>query len=227
MIFLLKEMATAINKLKQAALSSLKNPGKGAPMPKTNKTGKPTLYLFRHTETEDNLNRVFSGCKRNPKLTPTGELQAQQLAEKLKNQQFDLFISPPLLRCEQTLKPLRRFFPNVAYQQKAELVERDYGDLTGKNKLEVMKLNPEQAVLWRRSWDVAPPNGESLKQVWEGRIKQFCLWLEKRMKQEKINVGYSGTNNTVRLIRMYFEKLSIEQMLTLENPYGDYASYRL
>jgi 2,3-bisphosphoglycerate-dependent phosphoglycerate mutase len=196
-------------------------------MPKTQKTEKPILYLFRHTETEDNVNRVFSGCRRNPKLTQLGKQQAEALAEKLKNKEIDLFISPPLSRCEQTLTPLRRYFPNTPYEQRAELVERDYGDLTGKNKLEIMRLNPKKAVLWRRSWDVAPPNGESIKQVWEGRIKQFCKWLEQKMKNEKINVAYSGTNNTVRLIRMYFEKLSIEEMLTMENPYGDYASYSL
>lgn len=220
-------MATDINKLKRAALASLENPGQGEEMPKTKRTEKPILYLFRHTQTEDNLNRVFSGSRRNPKLTQEGEKQAKILSEKLKNKTIDLFISPPLLRCEQTLIPLRHYFPNIPYEQKAELVERDYGDLTGKNKLEIMKLNPEKAVLWRRSWDIAPPNGESIKQVWEGRIKQFCYWLEQKMQQEKINVAYSGTNNTVRLIRMHFEKLSIEQMLTIENPYGDYASYSL
>jgi 2,3-bisphosphoglycerate-dependent phosphoglycerate mutase len=219
-------MATDINKLKQAALSSLENPGQGQEMPKTQETKKPILYLFRHTQTTDNINRVFSGCKRNPKLTKEGEKQAKELAEKLKDKEIDLFISPPLLRCEQTLTPLREYLPDVPYLQKKELVERDYGDLTGKNKLEVMKMNPEKAILWRRSWDTAPPNGESIKQVWEGRIKQFCLWLEKKMQTEKINVAYSGTNNTVRLIRMYFEKLSIEQMLTIENPYADYASYQ-
>lgn len=220
-------MATDINKLKQAALASLENPGQGEEMPKTDKTEKPILYLFRHTQTQDNLNRVFSGSRRNPKLTTTGEKQAQQLADKLKSKTIDLFLSPPLLRCEQTLSPLRKYFPNVPYLQKKELIERDYGDLTGKNKLEIMKIDPEKAVLWRRSWDTAPPNGESIKQVWEGRIKQFCLWLEEKIKQEKINVAYSGTNNTVRLIRMHFEKLPIETMLTIENPYGDYASYYL
>ncbi len=220
-------MATDLKKLQQAAQQSLDNPGQGKPMPKTDSTQKPILYLFRHTQTEDNLNRVFSGSRRNPKLTPEGKMQAQQLAEKLKNKEIDLFISPPLIRCEQTLVPLRQYFIKVPYLQKKEIVERDYGDLTGKNKLEIMKMNPEKAVLWRRSWDVAPPNGESIKDVWDGRIKQFCLWLEQKMQQEKINVAYAGTNNTVRLIRMYFEKLSIEQMLTIENPYGDYASYSL
>lgn len=220
-------MTTNLKKLEEAALSSLENPGQGKEMPKTVSIEKPILYLFRHTQTFDNLNRVFSGSRRNPELTPEGKRQAEALAEKLKDKNFDLFISPPLTRCEQTLAPLRKYFPGVLYLQKKEIVERDYGDLTGKNKLEIMKMNPEKAVLWRRSWDTPPPNGESIKDVWEGRIKNFCEWLEAKMKQEKINVCYSGTNNTVRLIRMHFEQLSIEDMLTIENPYADYASYSL
>ncbi len=217
---------TDIEKLKQAALSSLQNPGKSAkPMPK-DESAPPILYLFRHAQTYDNIRRIFSG-RRQTRLTPEGWEQAKKLAEKLKTKKIDLFISPPLKRCQQTLEPLRKYFPNIPYIQKKELVERDYGDLTGKSKLKIMKLYPEKAILWRRSWDVRPPGGESLKDVWEKRIKQFCQWLEKKMKKENINVAYCGTNNTVRLIRMYFEKLSIEEMLTLENPYGDYAAYSL
>ena len=156
-----------------------------------------------------------------------GQKQAKELAEKLRNKKIDLFISPPLLRCEQTLIPLQKYFPDTPYLQKKELVERDYGDLTGKNKLEIMKMNPEKAILWRRGWDTPPSNGESIKDVWTGRIKEFCIWLNEKMKKEQINVCYSGTNNTIRLIRMYFEKLSIQEMLTIENPYADYASYYL
>ena len=217
---------TDIEKLKQAALSSLKNPGKSAkPMPK-DESHPPILYLFRHAQTYDNIRRIFSG-RRQTRLTPEGWKQAKKLAEKLKNKKIDLFISPPLKRCRQTLEPLRKYLPDVPYIQKKELVERDYGDLTGKSKLKIMKLYPEKAILWRRSWDVRPPGGESIKDVWETRIKSFCEWLEKKIKKENINVAYCGTNNTVRLIRMYFEKLSIEEMLTLENPYGDYAAYSL
>lgn len=90
-----------------------------------------------------------------------------------------------------------------------------------------MKLYPEKTILWRRSWDVPPPGGESLKQVWEKRVKPFCQWLKKEMKVKKINVAYCGTNNTLRLLRMYFEKTPIEKTLTFEIPYDDYASYSI
>ncbi len=212
--------------LKKAAIDSLKNPGKNKVSLPKDESHPPVLYLFRHTQTNDNIRRIFSG-RRQTSLTKEGEKQAKMLAEKLKNKKIDLFISPPLKRCKQTLSPLKKYFPNVPYIQKKELVERDYGDLTGKSKLRIMKLYPEKAILWRRSWNYPPPNGESLKTVWETRIKLFVKWLENKIKKENINVAYAGTNNTVRLIRMYFEKLSIEQMLTLENPYGDYVAYSL
>ncbi len=215
-----------LDELRQAAVRSLQEPGRSAkPLPK-DESRPPVLYLFRHTQTYDNIRRIFSG-RRQTRLTPEGERQAKKLAEKLKSKKIDLFISPPLKRCRQTLEPLRKYFPNAAYIEKKELVERDYGDLTGRSKLRIMKLYPEKAILWRRSWDTPPPGGESLKQVWEERIKPFCRWLEKEMKDKNINIAYCGTNNTIRLIRMYFEDLSIDQMLTLENPYADYAAYSL
>lgn len=215
-----------LEELKKAALESLKHPG-GAkePLPK-DESHPPILYLFRHTQTTDNVKRIFSG-RRQPNLTALGRKQANRLARLLKNKKIDLFLSPPQKRCHQTLVPLMNLFPKVEYRSLDNLQERDYGDLTGKNKLEIMEKYPEKAILWRRSWNVSPPGGESLKKVWETRVKKFCLWLEKKMKKEKINVAYCGTNNTVRLIRMYFEKLSIEKTLTLENPYGDYAAYSL
>ncbi len=213
--------------LTSAALSSLQNPGQGsAPLPKVDDSIKPVLYIFRHCETTDNAERIFSG-RRDPSLTPKGEEQAHQLADLLRDKSIDLFLSPPQIRCKQTLAPLQKLFPNILYLPQENLKERDYGALTGKNKLEIMKEFPEQAVLWRRSWDVPPPEGESLKQVWEERVEPFCKWLEEKMKTEKINVAYCGTNHTMRLIRWYFGKMQKEEMLAMENPYGDYASYQI
>lgn len=213
--------------LKKSALSSLKTPGQAnKQLPKTDSAQKPILYLFRHTETYDNKNRIFSG-RRDPSLTPKGKKQAQELAQKLKDKQIDLFLSPPLTRCRQTLEPLMSLKPNVSYQPQKGLQERDYGDLTGKNKMELMKTNPRETILWRRAWDYPPPNGESLKMVWENRLQPFCKKLEQKMLKENINVAFSGTNNTVRLIRMYFEDLSYRQSTILENPFGDFASYHI
>lgn len=212
--------------LQKAAIHSLQEPGEGKAMPKTEAKNPPILYVFRHAQTFDNIRRIFSG-KRQARLTPEGKKQAKQLAHKLVHVHIDLFISPDLIRCKQTLEPLQEKFPHIPHLIKKELIERDYGTLTGRSKILIMKQYPKQAVLWRRSWDVAPPDGESIKNVWETRMHAFCKWLAKKMKDEKINVAYSGTNNTVRLIRMYFEHLSYENAVKLENTYGDYASYHI
>ena len=214
-------------KIKQAALSSLQHPGRGKkPLPKQESHQWPVIYLFRHTQTYDNLRRIFSG-RRDSRLTPTGIRQAQQLAKKLKSKKFDLLILSPLKRCRQTVQEVLRYHPQTPKKEEPLLLERDYGQLTGKSKLKLMRQNPEKAILYRRSWDVPPPGGESLKMVWERRVHPFCQNLVKKIEQEEMNVAICCTNNTMRLIRMFFEKLTIEEMLVLENPFADYASYVL
>jgi len=213
----------------ESAQKSLNHPGLATkPLPKADEsTGDPILYVFRHGETEDNKNRIFSGRRDSP-LTVEGVRQAQILAEKLKDKRIDLGIYSDLTRAKDTLKEVLKFHPKTKVEASKLLLERDYGELTGTSKLELNKKDPELCLKYRRSWDYPPPGGESLKMVWENRIKKFCEDLEKRMKKEKINVAVSCTNNTMRLIRMYFEKLSIKEMLELENPLAtDYASYTI
>ncbi len=213
--------------IQQAAYTSLQAPGKSkTKLPKVKHKGKyPILYIFRHGQSYDNIRRIFSG-HRNSKLTYQGYKQAQKLAEGLKKEKIDVFVAPPLDRCVETVRIVMKYHPGAKLLKFKELLERDYGDLTGKSKLKMMRLYPEKTILWRRSWDVPPPKGESLKMVWENRIKPFLVdWLIPKMKKENINVGWSATNNTMRLVRMYFENLSIEEMLRLENPYGDWAEY--
>ena len=215
----------------ESAQKSLETPGlAGKPLPKADEiiTG-PILYLFRHGETEDNKNRIFSG-RRNSPLTSRGIEQAEELAEKLKDKKIDLAIfsdiAPGPDRAEDTLDIVLKYHSETKKEPAEFLFERDYGELTGTSKLELNEKDPELCLKYRRSWDFPPPGGESIKAAWEGRVKKFCQDLEKKMRQEKINVAISCTNNTMRLIRMYFEKLSVKQMLELENPLAqDYASY--
>ena len=217
----------------ESAQKSLETPGLATkPLPKANESaGAPILYLFRHGETEDNKNRVFSG-RRNSLLTPEGIKQAEVLAEKLKDKKIDLAIFSDIAhgpdRAEDTLDIVLKHHSETKKEPAEFLFERDYGDLTGTSKLELNKKDPELCLKYRRSWDFPPPNGESIKAAWKGRVKKFCQDLEEKMRREKINIAVSCTNNTMRLIRMYFEKLSIEQMLELENPLATgYASYTI
>lgn len=214
----------SFKKIKEAAIASLKEPGgKQKALPKKESEKYSTIYVFRHTETYDNFRRIFSG-RRESRLTSKGIKQARDLAQKLKNKKIDLFIISPLIRCKQTIKPIKKYHQRAKIISEKLLLERDYGKLSGKSKLKLMEQDFEKAVLYRRSYDYPPPKGESIKDV-QKRILPFCKKLEKQASQEKNSVAICCTNNTMRLIRMYFEKLSIEQMLTIENPFSDYASY--
>jgi len=220
---------TKINfeKIKKAAIASLEKPGgRKKPLPKKESKKYSTLYVFRHTQTHDNVRRVFSG-RRQSRLTPKGIEQAKIMGQKLKNKKIDLFIISPLIRCKQTMKPIRKYHKKTKLITEPLLKERNYGKLTGKSKLKLMKQDFKKAILYRRAYDYPPPNGESIKQVQQKRVFPFCKKLEKKLKKEKINVAICCTNNTMRLVRMYFEGLSIEQMLILENPFTDYAAYAI
>jgi len=212
-------------KIAEAARKSLANPGVSQnPLPKKESEKYSNLYVFRHAETEDNFKRIFSGRHDSP-LTKRGNEQAKRLAEKLKDKHFDLAYSSPLSRSIDTLKAVLVFHPGVEMILEPLLLERDYGELTGKSKDKLMKENFELAVKYRRGYDFPPPGGESLKDVKEKRVDPFCQKLSDELKSRKQNAVISCTNNTMRLIRMFFEKLSIEQMQTLENPFEDYACY--
>lgn len=211
-------------KIKKAAIASLKKPGRAKkPLPKAKEP--PLIYVFRHSQTYDNFRRIFSG-RRNSRLTLLGKKQAQNLARKLKNEPIDLFISSPLVRCLETIDAFKKYHSQVKVKKEPLLSERDYGRLTGKNKEKLMKEDFEKAVLYRRSYDFPPPGGESLKQV-QKRVFPFCQNLVQELKKEPKNVAICCTNNTMRLMRMFFENLTVEQMLTLENPFDDYASYSI
>jgi len=212
--------------LAKAARESLEHPGRAKPLPKRELAGYSHLYLCRHTQTYDNVRRIFSG-RRNSHLTPQGEKQARYLAKLLKNKRFDLFIISPLDRCRETIAPLKSYHKQVPVREEPLLLERDYGRLTGTSKMKLMRTTPKLAILYRRSYNTPPPHGESLKTVKEKRVFPFCRQLFGKMKQQQTNILICCTNNTMRLIRMFFEKLSVEKMLTLENPFGDYASYSI
>ncbi len=211
--------------LARAAQKSIENPGKSQiPLPKTESKKFPQVYVFRHTQTYDNARRIFSG-RRNTTLTSLGNKQAKELSLKLKNKKIDLFISSPQKRCLETVVKIMKLHPEAILKLEPLLRERDYGDLTGRSKRKLMKENFKMAVLVRRGYDIAPPHGESLKTVKEKRVYPFLKKLVKEIKRKKMNVAICATGNTVRFIRMYFEKLPLIKALTIEIPYDDYAAY--
>lgn len=213
--------------IKQAAIDSLKNPGKEKkPLPKDEvKEGQNFFILFRHGESEDNVARVFSGW-RDSKLTEKGRINAKGLSEEIKKLHLDLVITSDLIRSKETAKlVLGDNFPNIKWEEDARIKERNYGDLNGKSKIEWMEKDPENTIKWRRSYDTPPPNGESLEMVVE-RVKPFLDALIKRIKKEKINVAVSAHGNSMRAIRHIMEHMDIVTTCIHENPLAtDYALY--
>jgi len=207
--------------LRKVAISSLQEPGKaGKTLPKAK---NPKIIVFRHSETHDNVRRIFSG-RRDTKLTEVGVRQSRELGEKLKKYRIVKGYYPDLERCRRTIVLALKECLGIKMQKEGLLLERDYGQLTGKSKLKAMRDYPEKAVLWRRGYREGPPGGESLEEV-EKRVWPFCQRLEKEARETEGIIAVCGSNNSMRIIRRYFEKLTVEQMQSLENPYGDFAAY--
>ncbi len=212
-------------KIKKAAQDSIDHPGANRkPLPKKESPVDPELYVFRHGETHDNINKVFSGW-RDSKITAKGIAQAEELAVALKNKRIDLCITSPLSRSKETARIALRNHPEIVFEEDPRIIERNYGELTGHSKEKLMEENPELATKYRRGYDTPPPKGESMKMV-EERVFPFCDELVERIKKNNINVAVSCHGNSMRAIRRYFEKLSIVEELTVENPLAKtYAQY--
>ncbi|MBT4805607.1 hypothetical protein HON71_05540 [Candidatus Woesearchaeota archaeon] len=215
---------------------------------------KLKIYLFRHGQTYYNKKHIFTGWK-DSKLTPKGIKDAKKVANKLKQKKFQIAYQTRLSRSKDTLKHVLKFHPECQKIIKDDrMIERSYGKLQGQShktfveeegkedyqtllhwhkvdhlngkerKDFIKKMGEAELKIVRRSYDVPPPKGESVKMV-EKRVNSFIKDLLKKMKKERINVAISAHGNSMRPFRKYFEKLSREQMMELENPWDDYFEY--
>ena len=174
------------------------------------------LFVFRHAETFDNRRGIFSGW-RDSELTSKGLAQAQKIAEQLKRYRIDYAFTSHLRRARKTLELVLEAHPPVPVYRDDRLIERCYGLLQGRSKGRVTRENPEWYSQIYRGYELAPPKGESLRMA-EKRILSFLEQLKDWLGQNPGNVAISCHGNSMRPIRRAFEKLSIEQMLLLENP---------
>lgn len=183
----------------------------------------PTLVLLRHGQSEWNLSNTFTGWT-DVDITEKGVAEAKAAGQKLKAAgiKFDKAFTSNLIRAQHTLTLA------LAEMQQSEipvvkdlaLNERDYGDLTGKNKDEAReKFGEAQVLIWRRSYDVAPPNGESLKDTAARSIPYFEAKIMPEIKAGK-NVIIAAHGNSLRAILMHLEKLTPEEIVKVEIPTG-------
>lgn len=220
----MKLTTNQIIRITQSAVSSILSPGRTKKtLPKKESSQYPEIYVFRHGETFDNRNRVFSGW-RDSKLTKKGKEQAEVLARKLAKKKIDVCLLSHLSRSQETGKIVFKG-RKIKFEVDDRIIERNYGDLSGKSKEKLMEKDFAKAVKYRRFYDFRPPNGESLKDV-KKRVFPFCRELIKRIRKTKENIAVSCHGNSMKIIRLFFEKLDIVDVLTQENPLGeDYAQY--
>lgn len=189
-----------------------------------------TLVLVRHGQSEWNAKNLFTGWK-NPDLTPLGVEEARRAGRELKKLDllFSVGFTSALVRAQHTLELIFEELgqTNVPTVKDRALNERHYGDLSGLNKDEARdKWGEEQVRLWRRSYDVPPPGGESLKDT-VARVVPFYVQriLPPVMRGERVLVTAHG--NSLRALCMVLEQMTPESVTTLELATGVPIIYQL
>ena len=188
------------------------------------------LVLVRHGQSEWNLKNLFTGWK-DPDLTELGVAEAKDAGRKLKAQgfTFDIAFTSLLIRAQRTLELTLKDLgqAGIPVREDQALNERDYGELSGLNKDDAReKWGEEQVLIWRRSYDVPPPGGESLKDTLARTLPYFVQEiLPCVLRGECTLVAAHG--NSLRALVMVLEKLSPEQILRRELATGAPLIYRL
>ncbi len=175
------------------------------------------LVIFRHGQSVWNLENKFTGWV-DVELSPKGVDEAIEAGIKLKGYQFDYAFVSVLKRAINTLDLVldaAGIKDVVKFQNKA-LNERRYGDLEGLDKAETAKkYGEEQVKIWRRSFDVPPPNGESLKDTASRVIPYFENEIAPKLKLGN-NIVIAAHGNSLRALIMHLEKMSPQQILEFE-----------
>jgi 2,3-bisphosphoglycerate-dependent phosphoglycerate mutase len=188
------------------------------------------LVLVRHGQSDWNLKNLFTGWK-DPGLTEKGVAEAKAAGAQLRRLglSFDVAFTSALARAQDTLtlmldeigQPQLETFKNEA------LNERDYGDLSGLNKDDARKRwGEEQVHIWRRSYDIAPPGGESLKDTAARVLPYYLQYILPRVMSGR-RVLVSAHGNSLRALAMVLDHLDSKSIPSLEIATGEPILYRL
>jgi 2,3-bisphosphoglycerate-dependent phosphoglycerate mutase len=188
------------------------------------------LVLVRHGESEWNKLNLFTGW-RDVDLSETGIEEARRAGRLLKQAgiSFDIAFTSALIRAQRTLTLMLEELGQTGLETIADqaLNERDYGELAGLNKDDARKRwGEEQVHIWRRSFDIPPPGGESLKDT-AARVLPYYeakIWPEIRAGR---NVIVAAHGNSLRALVMKLDRLSQEEVLALNLATGAPIIYRL
>mgnify|MGYP001200872178 FL=1 len=187
------------------------------------------LVLVRHGQSEWNKKNLFTGWK-DPNLTDLGIEEAKKAGNLLKERglAFDIMFTSDLFRAQETgriiLEQMNLGHIEVVKDQR--LNERNYGDLAGLNKDEArVKWGEEQVHIWRRSYDIPPPGGESLKNTAERVLPYFNSEILPKIKESQ-NILVAAHGNSLRALVMELEKISSDEIVKLEIATGDPLTYK-
>ena len=186
------------------------------------------LVLVRHGQSEWNKKNLFTGWK-NPDLTELGIEEAIKAGKLLKSKglSFDIMFTSDLFRAQETGRLILEHMDlsNIEIIKDQNLNERNYGDLAGLNKDEARsKWGEEQVHIWRRSFDVPPPGGESLKNTAERVLPYFNNSIRPKIN-ENLNILIAAHGNSLRALVMELEEISSDEIVKLEIATGDPIIY--
>ena len=191
---------------------------------------KSNLVLVRHGQSEWNKKNLFTGWK-DPKLTELGIEEAIKAGKilKTKEMKFDIMFTSDLFRAQETgrliLENMNQLDIPVIKNQ--SLNERNYGDLAGLNKDDAReKWGEEQVHIWRRSFDIPPPGGESLKDTAARVLPYFHSDILPKV-EEGLDVLVAAHGNSLRALVMELEGISSDEIVKLEIATGDPLTYEL
>ncbi len=178
-----------------------------------------TIVLVRHGQSEWNNLNLFTGWK-NPDLTIKGIQEAKDAGRLLKERkiQFNFAFTSGLIRAQHTLDLILEEIEqtNIILKQDIALNERNYGDLAGLNKDNARKKwGDEQVRIWRRSYDISPPGGESLKDTADRVLPYYKKSIAPKIK-EGSNVLIAAHGNSLRALIMYLEEINPKDIVNLE-----------
>jgi len=186
------------------------------------------LILLRHLQSQWNLENRFTGWVDVP-LSKEGIESAKKTAKELAGFQIDKVYTSPLTRNKETVSLI---LENLGKEDLPVVIdkaldERNYGKLQGLNKDEVKKhYGEEQVKLWRRSWNQAPPGGESLKDVYDRAVPFYKKYVERDLKNGK-NVLVVASHNSLRALVKHIENISDEDIINLEISTGSLREYEI
>ena len=184
------------------------------------------LVIVRHGQSEWNLQNRFTG-EVDVDLTDTGRKEAHEAGKELKTIKFDYCFTSVLRRAEETLDIILKEInqENIPIKRDKALNERNYGDLQGLNKTETAnQYGAGQVAIWRRSYDVRPPGGESLADTAARVIPYYKKEIEPLLTGN-VNILIVAHGNSLRALMMHLENISPDEITKIDLPTGQPRLY--